>query len=394
MAKGLNLTSVRLEKILNELKKEGYLLRQELIVCNTKEKFDTPSKAVLRHKGVMEGFLVYPLNKISMYFVCAEKGKIQAVHLVCRGRGSVCIEEEEFDFIGNIPMFLTDEEYVLFIGDDIPSDVDGEELVSFELLGKEPIFRELLESKGMLMQNDLLWSLFNDYDCQAFSDYRSKEVIKNIPNKFRKAIEYRISVSDFSLRETKMYGNFSVSVFCNSDNTASLGMYIDNGKITFWYFDRYSDKENIFKQVGISDIEGGRTTKASVFEGWKYKSRMLNNNINSAVFRFYDLDLDVLLKDLKREKYKIENIGVICVTSIKNCVVACGFANQSNRKYVVFYFDEEEGGLRIRLINSQMKKTTLYINDSVVPLNDILCNDVSTLIHGFDFEDFKEFELV
>ena len=138
---------------------------------------------------------------------------------------------------------------------------------------------------------------------------------------------------------------------------------------------------------------------ASTFEplkGWKYKSIMLNNNVHEALFRFRDLDLDELLTDLKNNGYTLESIGLIDVRSITDSVTVCMFKNQYGYSYISFFYGIEEEEFMVRIQSSNIELRRVKVNGKFVPMVRVsLSNndEATTLIHGFDFENFKEYNL-
>lgn len=138
---------------------------------------------------------------------------------------------------------------------------------------------------------------------------------------------------------------------------------------------------------------------ASTFEplkGWKYKSIMLNNNVHEALFRFRDLDLDELLTDLKNNGYTLESIGLIDVRSITDSVTVCMFKNQYGYSYISFFYGIEEEEFMVRIQSSNIELRRVKVNGKFVPMVRVLLSnndEATTLIHGFDFENFKEYNL-
>ena len=129
---------------------------------------------------------------------------------------------------------------------------------------------------------------------------------------------------------------------------------------------------------------------------WKYKSVMLNNNINEALFRFRDLDLDMLLSDLKSNGYTLVSIGLVDVRSIVDSITVCAFKNKTGYSYISFYYGVEEEEFMVRIQSRETELRRVSINGKNVPMVRVSVDnseETSTLIHGFDFDNFKEYNL-
>lgn len=129
---------------------------------------------------------------------------------------------------------------------------------------------------------------------------------------------------------------------------------------------------------------------------WKYKSLMLNNDVHEALFRFRDLSLDVLLSDLKKEGYKLISLGLIDVRSLVDSVTVCAFKNNNGYSYVSFYYGIEEEEFMVKIQSRETELNRIKVNGKYVPLVSVNiknADETSTLIHGFDFENFREYNL-
>lgn len=133
----------------------------------------------------------------------------------------------------------------------------------------------------------------------------------------------------------------------------------------------------------------------SMYE-WKYKSVMLNNDVHEALFRFRDIDLNILLSDLKTSGYELVSLGLIDVRSITDSVTVCVFKNNKGYSYISFFYGVEEEEFMVKIQSKETKLKRIKINGKYVPLVNVSISnseDTSTLIQGFDFENFQEYNL-
>ena len=129
---------------------------------------------------------------------------------------------------------------------------------------------------------------------------------------------------------------------------------------------------------------------------WKYKSFMLNNDVHEALFRFRDLNLDELLSDLRKDGYKLISLGLIDVRSLVDSITVCAFKNSKGYSYVSFYYGIEEEEFMVKIQSRETELNRIKVNGKYVPLVSVTvqnADETSTLIHGFDFENFKEYNL-
>ena len=68
MGKKVILTSVRLDKKLNELKESGYTFYNEIKICDTSNPLSGNDKNILKEKGVDDSYLNYPLKRNRVIF--------------------------------------------------------------------------------------------------------------------------------------------------------------------------------------------------------------------------------------------------------------------------------------------------------------------------------------
>lgn len=356
MSRKFVMTAVRLEKKFEEIKSRGFVLRQDLVLCNKNKPLSDQCKNVLRGFGVKDELLQYPISQIILIFVNNNKTVFRlylesSADNVGRLYGKTEYNVENFDLDD------TGLEYSLYVGDEVPEvGLRGEELTEFEMVCTYPVFEEKFSKMGMLMDNMELWTIFNDYDLiDKCSDYSKGKMVgvftrgKNI-----KREEWGISYVD---EYTK-------------------GMYEDNLKV------------EVSAPLDV-EIPGKLMS-------WKYKSLMLNNDIYQALFRFSEIELDVLLSDLRADGYTFHSLGLVNVRSMEDSVTVCGFYNGKNYMYTAFYFSQEYNCFVAELLYSVKDITELRVNGFNVNVVEVKANDgiETTLIRGFDFENFDEYNLI
>lgn len=303
MGKKVILTSVRLDKKLNELKESGYTFYNEIKICDTSNPLSGNDKNILKEKGVDDSYLIYPLSEIGLYFTNSHDGTMCLLAIESSGKNG-----KMETTIGGICEVEANEEYYLEVGE-----VASDTITRYELVSNESMFKDLLLSKNLMPE---------------------------------------LGEPDFSAE------------------TAS--------------------------ELAIDYTQGYDSSFHSLY-GWKYKSIMLNNNISEALFRFRDLSLDSLLEDLYQEGYHLVSLGLLDVRSIVDSVTVCGFQNSEGYLYVIFYYGLEEEEFMVKIQSYPYQLVRIRNCNKVIPLVKVDVegeNETSTLIRGFDFDNFEEFNLV
>ena len=129
---------------------------------------------------------------------------------------------------------------------------------------------------------------------------------------------------------------------------------------------------------------------------WKYKSVMLNNDVHEALFRFRDISLNELLSDLNKNRYELVALGLVDVRSLVDSITVCVFKNNSGYSYISFFYGVEEEEFMVKIQSRETMLKRIKVNGKYVPLFEVnveSSRDTSTLIQGFDFENFKEYNL-
>lgn len=370
--------SVRLDKKLKELSDEGYKLRQQLLYCNSKNHF---SASDYDEMGIKERS--FPLSKIEMVFFCKDKGVLLSlISDSPRKSKMICTEIKLSSSLRTSKL-----DYALFEEDDFENCFNGEENVSeFELCLKSVLLKDRLEKYGLLVENSILYSIFNNYLLRLNSaGYDSGKLI-GLNRSYSSEINKILKESGYECSNSFTF--MSKDLFCG----VNISFYSD--KMDVIYFDKlgfdggYSCE--ISRELAVSDFADIELTKP------KYQMIMLNGEINSAKFNFNDIVLDDILEGLREEGYIFTSLGVACVRSMLNCITICGFRNKHGYLYVEFFYGVQEDSFLIRFTSSREKLKVVTINNKDVCLIDVNVGsfDSTTFIRGFDFSNFENFSLV
>lgn len=350
------MTGVRLEKKFDELKSRGFKLRQDLVLCNTHNAMSDQCKKVLGDFKVKEELLQYPISRIILVFV-NDSRTVSRVYLESSSDGVGRVYSEIEYNVGELPLEEPNLEYSLYVGDEVPEvGLRGEELVEFEMVCTFPVFEEYLRKKEMLLNNMELWTVFNDFSLVDKCTNYSKG---------------------------KMCGVFLEGKNIRKESWGSC------------YIDEYNEGVNP-RNVNMEVSASLGVDVPSRLMSWKYKSLMLNSDVYQALFRFSEIDLDTLLSDLRKDGYTFISMGLVNVRSLANSVTVCGFYNGGNYMYTVFYYSKEYEGFVVELLYSKSEVTDVVVNGFTINVVRVDVNDgmETTLIRGFDFENFDEYNLI
>lgn len=152
--------------------------------------------------------------------------------------------------------------------------------------------------------------------------------------------------------------------------------------------------EEFAEELTIDQIKEAEPM-ASIYN-WKYKSVMLNNDVHEALFRFRDINLTDLLSDLNKNGYELIALGLIDVRSLVDSITVCAFKNEKGYSYISFFYGVEEEEFMVKVQSRETLLKRIKVNGKYVPLVEVNVEnseDTSTLIQGFDFENFREYNL-
>lgn len=373
------LDSVRLEKRLRELSKEGYKLRQEVVTCNKERHLNSKDIKVLKELGVSREILKYPIMLVEMFFYKERSAK----RLMIESDGSLSARFILSDIEYSSEFVCSCEKYTLFVGDEIPEFVDkNKPLREFELCCSEYVLQGILEKYNLLLDNRFLLDVFNEYEYINASKWYTTGKMIGLDRSYASDIHTLLVKNMFTEVEDYKY----VSEF--GDSCVTLEM---NGKISIYYSDRFSDVKN---EVAITEIVEDKDFVSTVLHSSKYNTVMLNSDFSNALFNFSDVDLEDILLNLERFGYKLDSLGVVCVRSMVDSVTVCGFKNNKGYLYIMFYYGYREEQFVIRIVSSDEEIESMSVREKVVPLVHVLDGDYTTLIRGFDFSNFRSFALV
>lgn len=370
--------SVRLDKKLKELSEKGFKMRQQLLYCNLNSHFSDADYKELGIEGIR-----FPLSKIEMVFLCGDKSVL--LSLISdnpRKSKMICTETR---FSGSLR--TSKLEYALFEEDNFEDCLESDEsLNEFELCLGSILLKERLDKFGLLVKNDVLYRLFNNYTLRLNSSGYDAGKLIGLSRSYSSEVNKILKESGYECNESFTF--MSDDLFCG----VNLSFYRD--KMDVIYFDKFGFDEDysceVSKELAISDFADVELSKP------KYQMIMLNGEINSAKFNFNDISLDDVLGGLREEGYIFTSLGVACVRSMLNCITVCGFRNKHGYLYVEFYYGLEEDSFLVKFTSSREKLQSVNINNREVCLIDVNVSsfDSTTFIRGFDFSNFENFSLV
>lgn len=375
MARRILFTAERFRKKLQELKKGGYVLRQDSVICGGTELLSSDDLDTLRELGVEEKWLHHPISEISMYFYTENSVKKLSVEPNSSGVARILFDNVVF----SEDLVRETIDYVIEIEDTGDGDASR-----YLVLGSEPIFRDLMIDYSLLPSSLVLWDVFNVY----VGDQYEVGEISCIPQTVLEEIVESLSSLGFEEKENGAYvspdGRYWVAI--------SL---LDGIKVK--YRDSYMGipvsgfQMEMAEELGISDFA------TRYYNDWSYRLRLVDGNIDDSVFKFDKIDLEDVLHKLHMDNYTLDSIGLVHVRSWVDSVTVCGFKNVNDFVYTIFYFDKERRDFLLEIVSSPEEVSQLQVDETVVPLIHVATRgfkEVSTFIHGFDLGNFKEYDLV
>ena len=375
MARRILFTAERFRKKLQELKKGGYVLRQDSVICGGTELLSSDDLDTLRELGVEEKWLRHPISEISMYFYTENSVKKLSVEPNSSGVARILFDNVVF----SEDLVRETIDYVIEIEDTGDGDASR-----YLVLGSEPIFRDLMIDYSLLPSSLVLWDVFNVY----VGDQYEVGEISCIPQTVLEKIVESLSSLGFEEKENGAYvspdGRYWVAI--------SL---LDGIKVK--YRDSYmcipvsGFQMEMAEELGISDFA------TRYYNDWSYRLRLVDGNIDDSVFKFDKIDLEDVLRKLHMDNYTLDSIGLVHVRSWVDSVTVCGFKNINDFVYTIFYFDKEKRDFLLEIVSSPEEVSQLQVDETVVPLIHVTTRgfkEVSTFIHGFDLGNFKEYDLV
>lgn len=375
MARRILFTAERFRKKLQELKKGGYVLRQDSVICGDTELLSSDDLDTLRELGVEEKWLRHPISEISMYFYTENSVKKLSVEPNSSGVARILFDNVVF----SEDLVRETIDYVIEIEDTGDGDASR-----YLVLGSEPIFRDLMIDYSLLPSSLVLWDVFNVY----VGDQYEVGEISCIPQTVLEKIVESLSSLGFEEKENGAY--------VSPDGRYWIAISLLDG-IKVKYRDSYMGipvsgfQMEMAEELGISDFA------TRYYNDWSYRLRLVDGNIDDSVFKFDKIDLEDVLRKLHMDNYTLDSIGLVHVRSWVDSVTVCGFKNVNDFVYTIFYFDKEKRDFLLEIVSSPEEVSQLQVDETVVPLIHVTTRgfkEVSTFIHGFDLGNFKEYDLV
>lgn len=375
MARKVLFTAERFRKKMQELRKGGFVLRQDSVICGGDLVFSREDVETLRNLGVAEEWLCHAISEIRLYFYT--KSSVKRISVVAGASGVAKIVVDDLDF--SKELVSEDVGYVITLDD---RGDEGSE--RYLVLGSDPIFRELMVGTGLLPESTVLWNIFNAYLGEGYS----VGVISGISQECLEEILENLLNMGFVEANNGAYvsesGNYWVAVELEACirvlyRDVYMGIPIADFRI------------ELAEELGISDFA------TRYYNEWAYRLRLVDGDVNDSVFKFDRLNLEDLLTKLHLDNYTLDSVGIVNVRSWANSKTVCGFRNGHDYVYILFYFDEDRKDFLVEIVSSKEEVVSLQINDTVIPLVHVSVGgfrEVSTFIRGFNFSDFRRHAVI
>lgn len=370
MSKKVVLTSARLEGELENLRETGYVLRQDMVLCNTKEHLSR------RDLNVLSGFcfqdvLEYPISCIRMVFIHRELRRHALLEITpySSGNARISVTYNEGTLVGLMESKLP----VVGVG----TESDEEE---YALAYDRPIMGEYLSD--MLMDNTILWRVFRNYKILYNCDSFSSGVIVGASECAFPEIEGILDelVLDRSFGED---GDELLRYVCGD-----CYLYVSNGeKVNLYYVDEFVDVSKVFSSESrMYEFADELGVELEENRGSSDSCRLLS-----------EIDLDRFLENLYEMGYSLYKFGVCNIASIEYSRTVCLFRSGTRYMCVAFYYKSSEESFVMETCYLQKDLSIVNVEGIDVNIYEFASMDLesaSTMVRGFDFDNMREYGLV
>ena len=227
-----------------------------------------------------------------------------------------------------------------------------------------------------------LWNIFNSYEYKSSAGYYEEDTLGQLSLGFLPKV-----VSDLKSNNMFLFKDGDTRVYKSDTGDVTVELLVEDS-IKLVYSDIYSCSHEsvIDKEVGI-DIVKNQILLSRVIESGK----------GYCIFRYSTMNFEELLRQLRLYKYKFVLFGFCGIRLLETCCMVCGFRRGLDYVYVSFYYNENSRELLIKVETKSKELQKIKINNASVTLIKVSVDSmdsVSTLINGFDLENFKENNLV
>lgn len=407
-----------LESILDSLKEDGYRFQRDWVICNVEDYMNSYTISCFKSIGVNLSYLNYPINSINLVFW--KTGKTCEISVLIEGDTTI-ITIEKYSSGSSPTLTYGNEKYSLFIGDEVPSyGLEGELLVSFRLCAEEAFLNVILKEKGLCMSNDILYTIFGSITFSDKARYSSSSMLLGISKEYSSNILSMVQSNCYLFSGARRYYTDDVVLFYKSRDGLSYVYYTEgNGLISVWYTDvftlgnkqfelamGYKESSSFVDMIAEPNSEFGllgslKNSFKSEFafcfvNKWQYKIRMLNNDVNDAIFNLSDISMKEVMAELKANNYSLSSLGLYDIKSFVSSASVCGFYNNSSYVYLAFYYNNLSESLLLEVLSSIDKLEDTIIDGRCVKMFDVVDSKeyISTFVSGFNFPEFKAIGLV
>ena len=182
-------------------------------------------------------------------------------------------------------------------------------------------------------------------------------------------------VSDLKSNNMFLFKDGDTRVYKSDTGDVTVEVLVEDS-IKLVYSDVYSCsyESEIAEEVGIDVVKNPILL-----------SRVIESGKGYCIFKYSTMNFEELLRQLRLYKYKFVLFGFCGIRLLETCCVVCGFRRGSDYVYVI----------KVETKSTELQK--IKINNASVTLIKVSVDSmdsVSTLINGFDLENFKENNLV
>lgn len=359
-----------LNKRMEELRTKGYKLRQEIVLCDRTIKYTDVIKNELKSIGIQMKYIKYNISCIKMYFYTLTKAKLFEIRVI---DGSVKYKIEDIVFFNSL---TTDKNILVFLGEKVY------DINNYRLLSSYPVLNKILKKHHLLLSSMCLWNMFNSYEYKSSAGYYEEDTLGQLSLGFLPKV-----VSDLKSNNMFLFKEGDTRVYKSDTGDVTVKVLVEDS-IKLVYSDVYSCsyESEITEEVGI-DIVKNPILLSRVIEGGK----------GYCIFKYSTMNFEELLRQLRLYKYKFVLFGFCGIRLLETCCVVCGFRRGSDYVYVSFYYNENGREFLIKVETKSTELQKIKINNASVTLIKVSVDSmdsVSTLINGFDLENFKENNLV
>ena len=258
----------------------------------------------------------------------------------------------------------------------------GYDINNYRLLSSYPVLNKILKKQHLLLSSMCLWNMFNSYEYKSSAGYYEEDTLGQLSLGFLPKV-----VSDLKSNNMFLFKEGDTRVYKSDTGDVTVEVLVEDS-IKLVYSDVYSCsyESEIAEEVGIDIVKNPILL-----------SRIIESGKGYCIFKYSTMNFEELLRQLRLYKYKFVLFGFCGIRLLETCCMVCGFRRGSDYVYVSFYYNENGREFLIKVETKSTELQKIKINNASVTLIKVSVDSmdsVSTLINGFDLENFKENNLV